>query len=74
MAGSARSKHGFGKKLKDQQVTNKELYNVAGGVPTQASSSVVSAGSQGGGTYQNVQGADIYMNTYDITFKYRLWN
>ena len=66
MAGKARDKYGLGKKLKHQQVTNKELYNVAGGVPTQASSSVVSAGSQGGGTYQNVQGADIYMNTYDI--------
>ena len=66
MAGKAKGTHGFGKKLKDQQVTNKELYNVAGGVPTQASSSIVSAGSQGGGTYQNNQGADINMNTYDI--------
>ena len=66
MAGKASSKRGFGKKLKDQQVTNKELYNIAGGVPTQASSSIVSAGSQGGGTYQNNQSADINMNTYDI--------
>ena len=55
MAGKAKGKHGFGKKLKDQQVTNKELYNVAGGVPTQASSSIVSAGSQGGGTYQKIR-------------------
>ena len=66
MAGKARDKYGLGKKLKHQQVTNKELYSIAGGVPTQAFSSVVSAGSQGGGTYQNVQSADIYMNTYDI--------
>lgn len=66
MAGKAKGTHGFGKKLKDQQVTNKELYNVAGGVPIQASSSIVAGGSQGAGTYQNAQGADIFMNTYDI--------
>ena len=66
MAGKARDKYGLGKKLKHQQDTNKELYNISGLVPTQASSSIVSAGSQGGGTYQNAQSADIYMNTYDI--------
>ena len=66
MAGNAREKYGLGKKLTHQQDTNKELYNISGAVPTQASSSVVSAGSQGGGTYQNAQSADIYMNTYDI--------
>ena len=66
MAGKAKSKRGFGKKLKDQQVTNKELYNISGAVPTQASNSIVTSGSQGGGTYLNAQGADIFMNTYDI--------
>ena len=66
MAGKAKERRGFGKKLKDQQVTNKELYNISANIPIQSSSSAVAGGSQGGGTVVQVAAQDIYMNTYDI--------
>ena len=66
MAGKAKERRGFGKKLKDKQVTNKELYNISANIPIQSSSSAVVGGSQGGGTVVQVAAQDIYMNTYDI--------
>jgi hypothetical protein len=66
MAGKPKRQGGFGKKLNEQQKDNKTLYSISGGVPSQASNSIISGGSQGGGTAVNVMDHDIYMNTYDI--------
>jgi len=67
MAGKAQSRKGFGKKLKDQQDDNKTLYSLANqGTIMQSNASVISGGSQGGGSWLTTAMSDINMNTYDI--------
>ena len=67
MAGKAQSRKGFGKKLKDQQDDNKTLYSLASQGTIMASNmSVISGGSQGGGSWLTTAMSDINMNTYDI--------
>ena len=67
MAGKAQSQKGFGKKLKDQQDDNKTLYSLANQGTIMASNmSVISGGSQGGGSWLTTAMSDINMNTYDI--------
>ena len=73
MAGKARDRKTFGKKLKDQQDDNKTLFSLASqGTITQTGGSIIGGGSIGGSTYQQVAATDLYMNTYDIVDTDRL--